>query len=274
MGKNIGFVGGGNMAQAMIGGLVANKVSAANIMVADPDQTQRELVASRFGVRVMSDNSELASKVDVLVLAVKPQVLAGVARDLAAATQANKPVIVSVVAGIQASSIQTWMGGNVAVVRAMPNSPCLVRQGITALHANALTSNEQRGLAQQILEAVGTVIWLEREELMDAVTAVSGSGPAYFFLFMEAIEQCARRMGLPMEVAWALTLHTGVGAARMALESGQDLAQLRKNVTSPGGTTAAALAIFEQAGLRDIVDRALNGARERGSEIALEFGRE
>ena len=274
MRKNIGFVGGGNMAQAMIGGLVGNKVSAANIMVADPEQTQRELVASRFGVRVMSDNSELASKVDVLVLAVKPQVLAGVARDLAAATQANKPVIVSVVAGIQASSIQTWMGGNVAVVRAMPNSPCLVRQGITALHANALTSNEQRGLAQQILEAVGTVIWLEREELMDAVTAVSGSGPAYFFLFMEAIEQCARRMGLPMEVAWALTLHTGVGAARMALESGQDLAQLRKNVTSPGGTTAAALAIFEQAGLRDIVDRALNGARERGSEIALEFGRE
>ena len=274
MGKNIGFVGGGNMAQAMIGGLIANKVPAANIMAADPDQAQRELVASRYGIRVMSDNSELASTVDVLVLAVKPQVLADVARKLRVATQANKPLIVSVAAGIQASSIQTWLGGKVAVVRAMPNSPCLVRQGITALHANSLTSNEQRGLAQQVLEAVGTVIWLEREDLMDAVTAVSGSGPAYFFLFMEAMEQSARRMGLPMEVAWALTLHTGVGAARMALESGQDLAQLRKNVTSPGGTTAAALAIFEQAGLRDIVDRALNGARERGSEIALEFGQE
>ena len=274
MGRKIGFVGGGNMAQAMIGGLIANRVPVENILAADPDLAQREVVASRYGIGVMSDNSELVANVDVLVLAVKPQVLADVARKLGAAVQASKPLIVSVAAGIRAGSIQTWFGGDIAVVRAMPNSPCLVRQGITALYANTLTSNEQRVIAQQVLEAVGTAIWLENEDLMDAVTAVSGSGPAYFFLFMEAMEQSARRMGLPMEVAWALTLHTGAGAARMALESGQDLAQLRKNVTSPGGTTAAALGIFEQAGLREIVDRALNGARERGSEIAREFGQE
>jgi pyrroline-5-carboxylate reductase len=272
MTRRIGFVGGGNMAGAMIGGLLANGIPAHSILASDPSQATREGLTSRYGIRVMENNPELASLVDILVLAVKPQVLAEVARGLRSTAQARKPLVLSIAAGIEISSLQTWLGGDIAVVRAMPNSPCLVRQGITALYANEQTTNEQRILAQQAMEAVGTVIWVPGENLMDAVTAVSGSGPAYFFLLMEAMEQGARQMGLPMEVAWALTLHTGVGAARMALESGQDLAQLRKNVTSPGGTTAAALAVFESAGLRDIVERALVNARDRGREIARDFG--
>lgn len=274
MGDKIGFIGGGNMAQAMIGGLVATGLPAKLILVSDPTASQRELVSHRYSVQTLKDNAQLAEAVDVLVLAVKPQVMASVAKELRASVQRKRPLVVSIAAGIEISSLQSWLGDDLAIVRAMPNSPCLIRHGITALHANPATSNSRRAQAQQILEAVGAVIWLQQEELIDAVTAVSGSGPAYFFLFMEAIEHSARLLGLPMEVAWALALHTGAGATRMALESGQDLSQLRKNVTSPGGTTAAALQIFEEAGLRDIVDRALTSARDRGREIAREFGQE
>jgi pyrroline-5-carboxylate reductase len=272
MNREIGFIGGGNMAGAMIGGLLANGTPAQCILASDPDPATRELLSSRYGIRTLADNAELAASAEIVVLAVKPQVLAQVTRGLREVVQARKPLVLSVAAGIEIRSIQGWLGGDIAAVRAMPNSPCLVRQGITALYASEKTDNEQRILAQNVMEAVGNVIWVQREDLMNAVTAVSGSGPAYFFLFMEAMEQGARQMGLPMEVAWALTLHTGVGAARMALESGQDLAQLRKNVTSPGGTTAAALSVFEAAGLRDIVNQALNSARDRGREIAREFG--
>jgi len=270
----IGFIGGGNMAQAMIGGLVTTGMPTDMILVADPNASQRELVSHRYDVQTLADNAELAASVDVLVLAVKPQVMAQVTRELRNVVQKNRPLVVSIAAGIEISSMQSWLGDDIAIVRAMPNSPCLIRHGITALHANPAASNAQRGQAQKILEAVGAVIWVQQEDLMDAVTAVSGSGPAYFFLFMEAMEHSARILGLPMEVAWALALHTGAGATRMALESGQDLAQLRKNVTSPGGTTAAALEIFEKAGLREIVDNALTGARDRGREIAREFGQE
>lgn len=262
------------MAQAMIGGLVTTGMPTERILASDPGASQRELIRHRYGVDTLEDNTELAASADVLVLAVKPQVMAQVARQLRDAVQEHRPLVVSIAAGIEIKSMQGWLGDDIAIVRAMPNSPCLIRHGITALHANPATGNEQRAQAQKILEAVGAVIWVQQEELMDAVTAVSGSGPAYFFLFMEAIEHSARILGLPMEVAWALALHTGAGATRMALESGQDLAQLRKNVTSPGGTTAAALEIFEQAGLRDMVDKALTGARDRGREIAREFGRE
>jgi pyrroline-5-carboxylate reductase len=274
MDNKIGFIGGGNMAQAMIGGLVTTGMPTEMILVSDPTASQRELVSHRYDVRTLADNAELAASVDVLVLAVKPQVMAPVARELRSVVQKCRPLVVSIAAGIEISSMQSWLGDELAIVRAMPNSPCLIRHGITALHANPATTNAQRAQAQQILEAVGAVIWVQQEDLMDAVTAVSGSGPAYFFLFMEAIEHSARVLGLPMEVAWALALHTGAGATRMALESGQDLAQLRKNVTSPGGTTAAALEIFEKAGLREIVDSALTGARDRGREIAREFGQE
>lgn len=274
MTSRIGFIGSGNMAQAMIGGLVTTGMPTELILASDPNASQRELITHRYEVQALADNAELARSVDVLVLAVKPQVMATVARGLRKAVQERSPLVVSIAAGIEINSLQSWLGDKLAIVRAMPNSPCLIRQGITALHANSATSNAQRSLAQKILEAVGAVIWVQQESLMDAVTAVSGSGPAYFFLFMEAIEHSARVLGLPMEVAWALALHTGAGATRMALESGQDLAQLRKNVTSPGGTTAAALEIFEKAGLREIVDKALTGARDRGREIAREFGQE
>lgn len=274
MDNKIGFIGSGNMAQAMIGGLVTTGMPSKLILASDPTASQRELITHRYEVQALADNAELAASVDVLVLAVKPQVMAQVARELRSAVQERRPLVVSIAAGIEISSLQNWLGDELAIVRAMPNSPCLIRHGITALHANLHTNNSQRAQAQKILEAVGAVIWVQQENLMDAVTAVSGSGPAYFFLFMEAIEHSARILGLPMEVAWALALHTGAGATRMALESGQDLAQLRRNVTSPDGTTAAALEIFEKAGLREIVDSALTGARDRGREIAREFGQE
>lgn len=270
--RTIGFVGGGNMAQAMIAGLIANGAHPQDIRVSDPSPETRRRLEDELGIRAMPDNRAVAADADLLVLAVKPQVLGPVAREIADAVNARQPVVLSIAAGIEISSMESWLGATTAVVRAMPNSPCLLRRGITALYANANTSNRQRTLASQALEGVGSVIWLEREDLMDAVTAASGSGPAYFFLFMEAMEHSARGLGLPLEVARALVLHTAAGAARMALESGQDLAQLRRNVTSPGGTTAAALALFEDGGLRELVEQALTGARDRGREIAQEFG--
>jgi pyrroline-5-carboxylate reductase len=181
MNREIGFIGGGNMAGAMIGGLLANGTPAQCILASDPDPATRELLSSRYGIRTLADNAELAASAEIVVLAVKPQVLAQVTRGLREVVQARKPLVLSVAAGIEIRSIQGWLGGDIAAVRAMPNSPCLVRQGITALYASEKTDNEQRILAQNVMEAVGNVIWVQREDLMNAVTAVSGSGPAYFF---------------------------------------------------------------------------------------------
>lgn len=262
------FIGGGNMGRALLGGLIADGTAPERLAVADPDQPRREALARDFGMLTAARGDDLASNAAVLVLAVKPQVLRSVARELAPHLGARRPLIVSIVAGIPEADIDAWLGGGFPVVRCMPNTPALVRQGITALHANAQVDAAQRQQAQQILAAVGAVVWVPEEAQLDAVTAVSGSGPAYFFAVMEAMEQAGRTLGLSADVARRLTLQTALGAAVLATQSGESPATLRAQVTSPGGTTEAALAVLRQGGLTALFEQALQAAQRRAGELA------
>ncbi|HEV2112275.1 MAG TPA: pyrroline-5-carboxylate reductase [Gammaproteobacteria bacterium] len=266
----LAFIGGGNMAKSLIGGLVKQGCDPGRISVADPSPEQRALLSARFPVRVTADNQDAAHDAELLVFAVKPQVLRAAAEGLAGTVRARKPLVVSIAAGVTEPDIRAWLGGDAAVVRAMPNTAALVGAGAAALYANRQVTPPQRALAQAMLEAVGIAVWIEDESLMDAVTALSGSGPAYFFLLMECMEAAARDLGLPVEVARALMQQTAYGAARMALETGTAPADLRAQVTSPGGTTAAALAVLQEAGLDAIVSRALTAARDRGRQLSQE----
>jgi len=270
----IAFIGGGNMARSLVGGLVQKGCRPGDLLVADPDPKQLELLRQRFAVRVTADNREAAAAADVLVFAVKPQVFRATASALAEAVSRRRPLIVSIAAGINEPDIRRWLGGSLAVVRAMPNTPALLGAGAAALFANAEVTPQQRATAQAMLEAVGLALWIEDESLMDAVTAVSASGPAYFFLLMEYMEAAARELELPAEVARRLVLQTAYGAARMALESEADAATLRRQVTSPGGTTAAALKVFETGEIGALVLRALTAARDRGRELSRESAKE
>ena len=267
------FIGGGNMAGSLVGGLISDGWDPARIRVADADPGQRERMAARHQVATSPDNAAAVSDADVVVLAVKPQVLRDVAGDLSAALAQQRPLVISIAAGIREATLRSWLGENTAIVRAMPNTPALVQSGATALYANTRVTDQQRSLAESILRAVGLVIWVEDEDLMDAVTALSGSGPAYFFLFMEAMQAAGMELGLPADTARLLTLQTAFGAARMALESPEDAGTLRRHVTSPGGTTEAAINILQQGELQDLVRRALQGAAERSKELAGEFGK-
>jgi pyrroline-5-carboxylate reductase len=210
----------------------------------------------------------------VVVLAVKPQVLPGVAREIAAALADRHPLVVSIAAGIRSTDVARWVGDAVPVVRAMPNTPALIGCGATALYAGPGTEARHRELAESILRAAGSVTWVESEPQMDAVTALSGSGPAYFFLLTEAMADAGTALGLPRDTARLLALETALGAARMSVESADDVAELRRRVTSPGGTTEAALAVLQEGGFGGLVDRAVRAACERSRELADSFGRE
>ncbi|MES9970106.1 MAG: pyrroline-5-carboxylate reductase [Candidatus Thiodiazotropha sp.] len=269
---NITFIGGGNMATSLIGGLIADGYDQGRITVSDPDPDKLAQLAARCGVHTLSDNNSAVSQAEVVVLAVKPQVLKAVAEDLAASIQEVKPLVISIVAGVNESTLRHWLGGEVALVRCMPNTPAMIQSGATGMHAGPGVSETQRNQAESILRAVGLTRWVDNESQMDAVTAVSGSGPAYFFLIMEAIEASARGMGLDEETARLLTLQTALGAARMALESSDSPARLRQKVTSPGGTTERALGILEEGELRTLFDKALKGARERSVELSDMLG--
>jgi pyrroline-5-carboxylate reductase len=264
----LAFIGGGNMARSLIGGLVQKGCDPKRISVADPSAEQRALLTQRFPVQVTADNRVAAEGADLLVFAVKPQMLRAAAEGLAASVRTKRPLIVSIAAGINEPDLRAWLGGEAAIVRAMPNTPALLGVGAAGLYANNAVTPAQRALAQSLLEAVGTALWIEDESLMDAVTALSGSGPAYFFLLMELMEAAALDLGLPATAARQLTQQTAYGAARMALESGEAPATLRKQVTSPGGTTAAALVVFDEAELAAIVARALTAARDRGRQLS------
>lgn len=270
--RNIGFIGGGNMTTSLLGGLISDGFAADNIWVSEPDNERRESLSARFGVHTGSDNSELVNAVDVVVLAVKPQMLHEVCSGIAEAVRGSSPLIVSIAAGIRADDIDRWLGGDNAVVRTMPNTPSLVSSGATALFANNRVSEEQRELAEGIMRAVGLTLWVEDEKLMDAVTAVSGSGPAYFFLLIEMLQQSGAKLGLPEETARLLAVQTAFGAAKMALESPDDATTLRARVTSPGGTTEAAINTLEQDGVRELFDKAIQGASDRAGELADKLG--
>lgn len=264
--KTLAFIGGGNMARSLIGGLLAQGHTPECIIVSDTSKETLADLAARFPVRTTTDNRAAADAADVVVLAVKPQVLKPVAEELAG--HLDDKLVISVAAGIRIDSLVAWLGNHPAVVRCMPNTPSLVQSGATGLFAAPGVSEAQHDLAESILRAVGLTLWVEREELMDAVTALSGSGPAYFFLVMEALQAAGEKLGLPAETARLLTLETAFGAAKMALESTEVPASLRARVTSPGGTTERGIAALEAAGLRQAFEQALQDARQRSEELA------
>jgi len=262
------------MARSLVGGLIADGWDPGRIRVADPDPQQTDRLAQRFSVTTTQDNHTALEQADAVVLAVKPQAIKAVADELAATIAAQRPLVISIAAGIRATALRGWLGKDTAIVRTMPNTPALVQSGATALFANPVVSEEQRNLAESVLRAVGLTLWIDDEDLMDAVTALSGSGPAYFFLFMEALQDAGTDLGLPVETARLLTLQTAFGAAKMALESTEDAATLRQRVTSPGGTTERALDYLRQHGFEETVTGALRVAAERSRELAAEFGEE
>jgi pyrroline-5-carboxylate reductase len=268
----LSFIGGGNMARSLIGGLIADGWPAERIRVTDTNPDTLSRLAERFGVSTGSDNVAAAAAAGVVLLAVKPQVMHAVASQIHAAVQAHRPLVISIAAGIRSADLDRWLGGNTSIVRCMPNTPALVQSGATALFANAQVGAAQRDLAESILRAVGLTLWLDDEQLMDAVTALSGSGPAYCFLIMEALQAAGMQLGLPEQTARLLALQTAFGAAKMALESDEDAATLRQRVTSPGGTTERALQVFEQGDLRGLIARALTAARDRSRELADQLG--
>ncbi len=268
----IGFIGGGNMARSLIGGLVRAGYPANALSVADPNESIRIALATDFGVEATGDNQQIADQCDVVVLAVKPQVLKEVATRLRTGRRQHQ-LVLTVAAGIRTSSLDSWLESETPIVRAMPNTPALVQSGATALFATPLVNEAQRDLAESIMRAAGLVQWVEDENQMDAVTALSGSGPAYLFLVMEAMEKAGQELGLPAETARLLTLQTAFGAAKLALEIEEDPAVLRQNVTSPGGTTERAIQVLQQEGLEDIFNKALRAARDRAQELADQLGK-
>jgi pyrroline-5-carboxylate reductase len=270
--RKLAFIGGGNMAAALIGGLLKRGLAAGHCIVADPSGEQRRVLAQDYGIVTTDDNAVAAQGANVVVLAVKPQHMRAVAKGLAPHLAASRPLLISVAAGITHAALSHWFGPQAAVVRTIPNRPALNGFGATGLYAPASVSAAHRSLAESVMAAVGSTVWVEHESQMDTVTALSGSGPAYFFLFMEALEAAAHERGLPSEIAHRLTLETAFGAAQMARQSPESLAKLRELVTSKGGTTAAALQVLDAAGLRAIVAHAVAAADRRSAELAAEFG--
>jgi len=263
--NTLAFIGGGNMARSLIGGLIAQGLAPNKITVSDPVASQRELLTQQYKLNVTDNNQDAVKSAQVVVLAVKPQELRKVAEALKPALQ-HKPLIISVAAGIRASDLEQWLG--LPVVRTMPNRPALNGCGMTGMYASASVNASQRELALQIMSAVGKAVWVDQEQLIDAVTAVSGSGPAYFFLLMELLEAAGIERGLPQATARTLAIETAYGSGLMAREMTESPATLREQVTSKGGTTEAALKVFAARDLKQIVSEAVKAAADRSKEMA------
>ena len=267
----IGFIGAGNMAYALIKGLVNNGYGAENIKISDLDETLLSSRNSELGVSTFTDNTALIAECDVVVLAIKPQVMSTVCKGLQGAIKPSH-LFVSIAAGIRASDICRWLGGNYALVRTMPNTPALVQQGATGLFANDLVSEEQQTIVSSVLSAIGDCFWVAEEKLIDAITAISGSGPAYFFLMMQSMTQAGMALGLDEKTASALSVKTALGASVMAANSDDDPKQLRANVTSPNGTTQAAIEAFQDQNFEGIVANATRAAYDRAHELSIQLG--
>jgi pyrroline-5-carboxylate reductase len=266
--QKIGFIGGGNMASSLISGLIASGHSPQDLWVSDINQDALKVLAQSLNVNTSTNNDDIINAVDVVVLAVKPQILSTVAKNATASIQQKQPLVVSIAAGISQQSLSQWLGNNIAIVRCMPNTPALVLTGATALHANEQVTAEQHDLAENIMRSVGIALWVNDESELNVVTAVSGSGPAYYFLLMDAMEKAAIEMGMNEVTARLLVQQTALGAAKIALESSESPEQLRKRVTSPGGTTQQALETFEEGGFTALVSKALHAARDRSIEMS------
>ncbi len=267
----IGFIGAGNMGYALIKGLINSGYPSENIKACDLNEDLLQKRSKEFGINVYIDNAELLKACDVVLLAVKPQVLTKVCTGLRNSITPSH-LVISIVAGIRANDINRWLGGEFALVRSMPNTPALMQQGITGMFANKLVSDEQKSIVSTILSTVGQCFWVKEEKLIDAITAISGSGPAYFFLLMQSMTQAAIALGLDKETASALSVQTGYGASMMAVESGESPQTLRQNVTSPNGTTQAAIESSQDQNFEGIVATATRAAYDRAHEISIELG--
>lgn len=263
-----GFIGAGNMAQAIIGGLLNTGTPPQNILIFEPNVTLAAELSASMGIKVMQDNTQLCEQSDVIVLAVKPQIMKSVLTGLKRLTLRPEALFVSIAAGLPIDLMQSWLAASYPMIRVMPNTPALVGAGVSGLFASREVNTSQCELAESIMRAVGSVIWVDREHLIDTVTAVSGSGPAYFFYFIEALEKAALEGGLNPEQARLLSLETAFGASKLALESDVDAQTLRECVTSPGGTTQAALDVFKKNNMAEGLYEAVKAATERAKAMA------
>ena len=267
----IGFIGAGNMAYALIKGLLNNGFDANQINISDPNEELLLNRESELKVTTYSDNTSLLINSDIIFFAVKPQVLSSVCLELKGVVK-SKHLFVSIVAGIRSSDINRWLGGNFALIRTMPNTPALFQTGVTGLFANELVNNEQKSLVSSILSSVGECFWVDEEKLIDAITAISGSGPAYFFLLMQSMTQAGMALGLDEETANSLSIQTAYGASLMANKTGKDSRTLRAEVTSPNGTTQSAIESFQDQNFEGIVANATRAAYDRARELSNELG--
>lgn len=272
MNATICFIGAGNMTRSLIGGLIASGYDSKKIHAADPNTDTLNALQQHFNIHTHTDNLQALAEADILVLAVKPQQLKAVCHSLQASVQQRNPLVISIAAGVRCQDIDYWLGGQCALVRTMPNTPALIQTGATALYANARVKDHQKDQAENILRAAGVTLWVGEEAQLDAVTALSGSGPAYYFLFMQAMQQAGEKLGLDPKTSQLLTLQTAFGAAKMALESSEDCASLRQKVTSPNGTTEQAIKSFQADHLEQIVERAMQASFQRAQELADELG--
>lgn len=270
----IAFIGGGHMGTSIITGLIKSGFKPEFIWVADPNLEKRERFIKDLHIHATASDSEAAEKCDIIVLAVKPQDIKKVIEDIKGVYSKRTPLLISLAAGIQTDQLNRWLGNHYPIIRAMPNTPALLRAGASALYANSKATDEQKNQAESILRSVGITVWVSHEHDMDTVTALSGSGPAYYFLVMEALQEGAEKLGLSSSTAKLLSLQTALGAARMALESDIPIENLIKKVASKGGTTEKALEVLEEASVRQIFEQALKKAKERALEISQHFDKE
>ena len=270
--QRLGLIGGGNMARSLVGGLIKSGIAPESMIVSDPDDSIRRALVEDFSIQTCADNTDAARVADILVLAVKPQVMRCAVEDIAESLLQRQPLVVSIAAGIPIASIESWAGSPLALIRVMPNPPALTGNGASGMYANHRVSKSQRVQARKIMEAIGIAVWVDEESLIDTVTAVSGSGPAYFFYLMDAMVKAAQEGGLNPDASRQLTLQTALGAAQLALASGESLTELRRRVTSPGGTTQAAVEMLDKNGCEEILIRAVHAARERSVELAKLLG--
>ncbi len=267
----VGLIGGGNMGRAIAGGLLRGGMHATNLMVAEPLPEQCDLLRKElYGIMVTEDNETVATAVETLLFSVKPQILKPVCEKLREAVQHSRPLIMSIAAGPKIDDIDQWLGGGLSVVRVMPNQPALIDQGISALFANERTDESGRDMAEKIMTAVGQVVWLDSESKMDAVTAVSGTGPSYFYLLIDCMIEAGIKAGIDPETARTLAVETARGATSLAAAETETMSSLIERVRSPGGTTTAAFELLDAADVRGIFAAAIGAAERRAAELASE----
>lgn len=273
MTKKIGFIGAGNMASSIVGGLIDDGYPASAIWVSNRGEQKRDAFASRFAVNPAASNQALASEVDVLVLCVKPQGMHALCEEIRQVVTQKNPLVISLAVGLSTESLNQWLGGDVALVRAMPNTPALLRAGVTGLFAAPNVSESQKTLAESLMRAVGMAVWVEAESQIDVIAALSGSGPAYVFFVMQAMQEAAEKLGLDKNMAQALTVQTVFGAAKLALESDESPEVLRQRVTSPKGTTEQAIRSLTEDNLPAMFEKAMRAACDRARELSQELAK-